>query len=302
MPRPPRLHIPGGFYHVILRGNHRENIFFCYDDRDRFADLVARAVERFQMRVHAYCWMTNHVHLLIQVSDAPLGNAMMCIASPYARKMQRNRSTTGHFFERRYRAILIDAERYLLELVRYIHLNPVRAGIVKDPAEYSWSSHRAYLGETAVPWLTTDFSLRFFAPEVFAARQAYHRFVVEGIGVEPDERLFRGSPQDIRILGDDRFAERLAPAFEGVCCRNLDELIKEIALEHGVTEEQLGSPSRCRRLTRVRALIASQAIEQRCATLSELSRRFHRTVSALSQSVEYYRRTTDTGITNTFTT
>ena len=98
MPRKPRLHVDGAFYHVILRGNHREAIFFRPADRDMFASLVAEMLGRFRMRVHAYCWMTNHVHLLMQVSDAPLGRAMMRIASRFARHMQRHRLTTGHFF------------------------------------------------------------------------------------------------------------------------------------------------------------------------------------------------------------
>ena len=122
-PRPSRIHVEGRFYHVILRGNHREDIFFRPQDRDRFASLVAEVIERFRMRVHAYCWMTNHIHLLMQVSDVPLGAAMMRIASRYARATQKHRPTTGHLFERRYKAILLDEDSYLLELIRYIHLN-----------------------------------------------------------------------------------------------------------------------------------------------------------------------------------
>jgi len=111
------------------------------------------------MRVHAYCWMTNHVHLLMQVSEVTLGRAMQRIASRYARAVQKRRGTTGHLFERRHRAILIDADSYLLELIRYIHLNPVRARIVTDPADYPWSGHRAYLGLENTCWLTADFGL-----------------------------------------------------------------------------------------------------------------------------------------------
>src|SRR6187551_3554571 len=124
MPRKPRLHVDGGFYHVILRANHRQTIFFTSADRTLFAELVAENIERFGMRVHAFCWMSNHVHLLMQVGSLPLAKAMMRIAGRFARHMQRSLRTTGHFFERRYRAILVDADEYLLELVRYIHLNP----------------------------------------------------------------------------------------------------------------------------------------------------------------------------------
>lgn len=118
-------------------------IFRAPEDRARLCELVAEVIGLHGMRVHAFCWMPNHVHLLIEVSDTPLGPAMMCIASRFARTVQWRRETTGHLFERRYRAILVDSERYLCELLRYIHLNPVRAGLVADPADYEWSGHRS---------------------------------------------------------------------------------------------------------------------------------------------------------------
>jgi REP-associated tyrosine transposase len=213
MPRPPRLHVEGGFYHVTLRGNHREPIFFCAADRDRFAELVAEVIERFRMRVHAYCWMTNHVHLLMQVREVPLGCAMQRIASRYARTVQKRRSTTDHLFERRHRAILIDADSYLLELIRYIHLNPVRAHLVTDPADYPCSGHRAYLGLEDASWLTTDFGLSLFDRELHVARQTDARFVFAGIGERYDPSFTCARSDEPRILEDDRFMTNLKPAW-----------------------------------------------------------------------------------------
>jgi hypothetical protein len=141
---------------------------------------------------------------------------MMRIASRYARFTQRHRRTTGHLFERGYRAILVDADNYLLQLVRYIHLNPVRAGIVADPDQYPWSAHRTYLGLQTTPWLTTDFTLRLFGRDTHGARKAYRLFVLDGVGVAPDKELARGRSDEPRILGNDHFTIRhkdlLAPA------------------------------------------------------------------------------------------
>ena len=149
MPRKPRLHVAGGVYHVILRGNHREPLFGADKDRAYLNALVGDVVARFGLRIFAYCWMTNHLHLAVQVGDTPLDKPMQRLAMRYALHIHRDAGQTGHLFERRYRSILVDADSYLLALVRYIHLNPVRARIVqeKDGIEcYAWSSLPHYLG------------------------------------------------------------------------------------------------------------------------------------------------------------
>ena len=156
MPRLPRLHVPGGLYHVILRGNHQQRIFDRDTDYYALEDLLARALARYDARVHAYCWMANHVHLAAQVGDARLGRLIQAVSSVYARRKQRAVQTTGHFFERRYRATLVDNDAYWLALVRYVHRNPVEAGIVSDPADYPWSSHRCYLGRSRRDWLARN--------------------------------------------------------------------------------------------------------------------------------------------------
>jgi REP element-mobilizing transposase RayT len=290
MPRPPRLHVEGGLYHVILRGNHRETIFHQPADRDCLAGIVAEVIDRFRMRVHAFCWMTNHIHLVMQVQDVPLGPAMLRIGSRFARHMQRQRPTTGHFFERRYRAILVDVESYFLELLRYVHLNPVRAGIIKDPGDYAWSSHRAYLGAATVPWLTTEFALRLFAEDLAAARRAYAAFVLAGIASSADAQLEAGMSEDARILGTDSFISSLPVKVHSRCRLSLEELIERLSVMNGVSAESLQSPDRSRATARVRALIAHHAVDLRIATLSTVARRFGRSVSAISQSLQHHRK------------
>ena len=160
--RRPRLHVPGACYHVTLRGNHRQDIFFSDADRCLLGHYIEAACEPTGVRIHAYCWMSNHIHLLIQVTDVPLGSFMQRISSRYARAVQARVPTTGHLFQNRYHALLVDVDRYFLALLRYIHLNPVRSGLAENPADYRWSSHRAYLGRATVGWLVTDFGLRLF--------------------------------------------------------------------------------------------------------------------------------------------
>ena len=172
MPRQHRIHVSGGLYHAVLRGNHRQAIFDVSDDSLCFEDIVARALERYGASLFAYCWMTNHVHLAIRIADAPLGSVMGIVASRYARAKQRAVATTGHLFERRYRARLVDADRYLLALVRYVHLNPVRSRMVDDPRDYRWSSHRAYLGAPCPGWLRIEPVLGRLGSSVDAARAA----------------------------------------------------------------------------------------------------------------------------------
>jgi len=143
MTRKSRIHYPGAVYHVILRGNGGEDIFFARQDRTRFYLLLQEGVERYGHRIHAFCCMTNHVHLAIQVAEISLAKIIQNVSFRYTRHINKRKKRIGHLFQGRYKALLIDAETYLLELVRYIHLNPVRAGIVHKPDEYPWSGHRA---------------------------------------------------------------------------------------------------------------------------------------------------------------
>jgi REP element-mobilizing transposase RayT len=151
MARKPRLHVPGGLYHVILRGNARQNIFFTAEDRARFYELIEEVVVRFGYRVHAFCLMTNHLHLALQAGEQSLSAGMQNLAFRYTRHINARRKRAGHLFEGRFKAFLVDRDRYGLALVRYIHLNPVRARMVRQPSAYGYSSHRAYLGDNAPP-------------------------------------------------------------------------------------------------------------------------------------------------------
>ena len=156
MARKPRLHVPGGLYHVILRGNARQDVFFTAGDRNYFYELLAEGVTRFGYRVHAFCLMSNHVHLALQVGDRELSAGMQNLSFRYTRYLNARRKQVGHVFQGRFKAFLVNQDRYGLALVRYLHLNPVRAKVVRTAGAYAWSSHRAYLGEEDLPWLTME--------------------------------------------------------------------------------------------------------------------------------------------------
>jgi REP element-mobilizing transposase RayT len=285
--RKPRLHVPAAFYHITLRGNHRQDIFFAPDDRVMLSNIVAEVITRFGARLHAYCWMTNHIHMLVQVGETPLGRIMLRIASRYARELQARFRTTGHLFERRYHAVLVDADAYLLELLRYIHLNPVRAKMVDHAAAYPWSSFHAYLGARVEPWVTTELALSMLHPELPQALVAYQRFMAASpSGGSPLQDL---NPNDQRILGSDKFAAGLlGSAWRPRSRKSLEMLIDEACQQFAITRDALLSASRHRQLTRARAWVAHQALILRITSLARVANAFGRTESGLRQSVKLY--------------
>ena len=284
MPRKPRLHVPGALYHVTLRGNNRQAIYFTDADRHRWMKLLGEGTHRYRCRVHAYCWMTNHVHLAVQISDVPLDRLMHWLALSYSRQTNQRLKRTGHLFERRYAPKLVDADSYLLELVRYIHRNPVEASIVADPRQYRWSSHRAYLGGHCPRWLTVSWVLSCFSADLRAARRAYAAFMADD--TETPEALIIGNESDERVIGDDHFLDQIDDTIGSPGTRRtLSELIGEYCEHYQVTEAQLASPGRMRHYCDIRARIAAAAQWEGVATLHEVAQRFGRSDSAISRSV-----------------
>jgi putative transposase len=282
-------------YHVTLRGNHQQDIFFAPADRDRLSELFSDVLVRHGARMHAYCYMTNHIHALIQVGENPLGPLILRVASRYARVTQAILATTGHLFERRYHSVLVDADAYFMVLLRYIHLNPVAAGLVRTPDEYPWSSHHAYLGTRSEAWLTTEFGLALFAKQAAEAVTAYRQFVNDGLASDlPDSPLNEVNLSDKRILGSDDFARKLlGVAWEPRSRKSLDDLLVEASSRFNVTAEEMRSSSRIGRLVVARAWIAIQAQSGRIASLSAVARFLHRDESSLRRAVEAHRSNPD---------
>jgi REP element-mobilizing transposase RayT len=284
MPRKSRIHYPGALYHVILRGNAGDTVFFDEVDRCRLYLLLQEGTERFGFRIHAFCCMTNHVHIALQVGEIPLSRIMQNLSLRYTAWINRRRKRTGHVFQGRYKALLIDGDSYLLELVRYIHLNPVRAGMVGLPEEFPWSGHRAYLGAEVLSWLTCEWTLRLFSFDSTKARKAYAAFVNEGLaeGRRPE---FHSGSCDGRILGDDRFADDvLHRANENLPPARIPDVLQAVSTLYGLTPEDLRAPGKFRPASEARALAALLVRETPTLSLSELGRHLNRDVAALSQA------------------
>jgi REP element-mobilizing transposase RayT len=285
MARKPRLHLPGGFYHMMLRGNGGADIFFAKADRRRFLELLGEGVERFGHRLHGYCLMTNHVHLVVQAGEAPLSRAMQNLAFRFTRFVNARRKRIGHLFQGRYKALLVDADSYLLELVRYVHLNPVRAGLVADPADWPWSGHRAYLGRGAPAWLTTDWVLGALAGDRQDARAAYRAFVAAGLG-EGARPEFHDGLAAPGVLGDDDFAKRvLARAERRNKPPELATVVSRVSAAYGLRAAELAERSRARRPAEARHVIAYLARASGAAPLSRLAALWGRDLSTLSHGL-----------------
>jgi len=286
MPRRLRVHVPGAFYHVTLRGNHRQPVFFAVSDRKLLGDLIAGGLTRCSARLHAYCWMTNHIHLLVQVGDAPLGALVQHVAGRYARSVQARLHTKGHLFENRYHAVMVSTDAHLLELLRYVHLNPVRAGIVDDVAAYAWSSHAVYAGRRRDPWLTTAFMFDMLDTRPDRQRAAYVRFMDSG---QPDgsgaaSRPAEGGP-GIEVPEPGRGARHGVASKSASCQESLPDLADQAVAYFGITHEALLSPARTRMLSRARQRIVQAALERGVASVSEAARFLWRDESSLRKGL-----------------
>ena len=205
MARPLRIEYPGAVYHITTRGNAYQDVFLDDTDREEFLEILEQTVDRFNWLCHAYCLMTNHYHLLIETVDPTLSRGMRQLNGVYTQAFNRRHERVGHLFQGRYKAILVEKEAYLLELSRYIVLNPVRAKMVKKPEEWEWSSYRATAGLSEVPpFLTTDWILSQFADERKKAQRLYRRFVAKETGRSPWDdlkgQIYLGSEKFIKSI------------------------------------------------------------------------------------------------------
>ena len=178
MPRRPRLELPDGLYHVTARGVRQLEIFRTDSDYDCFLELLAGVTARHRWACHSYCLMPNHFHLIVETESGELSAGMWRLNGTYAKAFNRRYALEGHVFDARFHAVHVESDVHLLELTRYVVLNPVRARLCRHPAEWRWSSYGAALGATAPPpFLTLDEVLGLFGSTRDRAREAYRRFV-----------------------------------------------------------------------------------------------------------------------------
>jgi REP element-mobilizing transposase RayT len=212
MARPLRLEFASALYHVTARGDGREDIYRADGDRRLFLDVLGGVYRRCNWTVHAYCLMTNHYHLLVETPDANLSKGMRELNGVYTQRFNRTYDRVGHVFQGRYKAIVVQKETYLLELARYVVLNPVRARMIDAPGEWPWSSYRAMIGEATAPdWLETRWVLCAFGETETEAVARYTQFVAQGKGQpSPWEQL-----KHQVFLGSDAFVESMQRLIPG---------------------------------------------------------------------------------------
>ena len=213
MSRPLRLEFAGALYHITSRGNGRNIIYFQDDDFELFLQILGDVCEHYNWVVHAYCLMSNHYHLLVETPDANLSKGMRQLNGVFTQSINRKHRRVGHLFQGRYKAILVDKDAYLLELCRYIILNPVRARMVNSPDEWLWSSWFCMVGHIeSPPWLSTDALLLQFANNRQDAIKSYIDFVQCGVGKNVWVNL-----QHQVFLGDNEFVEKYQSMLDEQC-------------------------------------------------------------------------------------
>ena len=319
MPRHKRIDIPGAVHHVIIRGLNRQDIFLAEFDRADFLERLETALTEVGCRCYAWALLSNHAHLLIRTGERPLSDLMRKILSGYAISFNRRYKRHGYLFQNRYKSILCQEEEYLLELVRYIHLNPVRAGIAKDMAEldrYPWSGHAVLLGRRRRSWQDREEILARFSSKKREAICRYRQFVFEGIAMGRREELTGGGLRrsaggweglmnlkrsgeywrgDERILGDGDFVNRvLQSAEETLTDReelkrrgwDLPRLVNEVCGILSVDPEDICKKGRSNNLSYAKGLICYLGHGRLGLSGKELARYFKISRPSVSQAIQ----------------
>jgi putative transposase len=282
MARRPRFHQSLAVYHVMMRGNNGQPIFFSDEDRCRFCLLMQEGVERFGHSIHAFCFMSNHIHLAIQVGEIPLSRIMQNLSFRYTRYINKKFGRIGHLFQGRFKAVVVDEEGYLKELVRYIHLNPVRAKLVNSPEEYDWSSHNAYLQQREYAWITTKHVLQRFGESLRVAVEKYAAFILLGMGIQEDHNFKSGVSKG--IFGDELFVEQiLSRANPSKKPMELNVLTEVICSRFGLSSDVLRGRGRKKKEIDARALMALIARESKSLSIEKLAVFLRREPSGLSK-------------------
>jgi REP element-mobilizing transposase RayT len=262
MARPLRIEFPGALYHVISRGLEKRKIFDSTEDKEAFLKLLSKLHARYNFLIYAYCIMNNHYHLLVETLDGNLSQGIQNLNGPYAQMFNKKLPRSGPLFQGRYKAILVEKESYLLELSRYIVLNPVRANLVENPSDYTWSSYIDTIGlRDSQNFLATDFILSLFSRNVAIARREYRDFVYDGIGKIPPaakggiilggeefaveiKELLKEKREIVEVPRRERFSDRpsLSEIFIDIISRPTRNRQIYLAFkEYGYSQKEIGS-------------------------------------------------------------
>ena len=282
MPRQSRIDFPGLLHHVIVRGIEKRYIFLDDQDREEFLSRLSRLLAETETDCFAWALLDSHFHLLLQPNATKLAHFMRRLLTGYAVVFNLRHNRVGHLFQNRYKSIVCDGDAYLLELVRYVHLNPLRAGIVESAESlenYPWCGHRELLGKASRSVINDSKILPFFANRPKAARQQYYRFIVNGVdttrtnlsaggkrtSLDLDPDLDDDALFDDRVLGGGDFVERVlrhADQFPAGEKRSLRELMDLVTTYFGIAPTALSQPSKNRSLAQAKAVICFVAIRK----------------------------------------
>jgi REP element-mobilizing transposase RayT len=286
MARPLRLEFPGAFYHIIVRGNQRQDIFIEEQDRLEYLKRLKRYKKERGFILYAYVLMTNHVHLLIETMNTPISKIMQLVNLTYTQYFNKKYGKVGHLFQGRYKSFLCDRDEYLLSLVRYIHLNPVRAKLAKRPEEYRWSSHKDYLTE-AKGLVDSARVLKIFSEKGPQARRRYGDFVADAIGEGRNEDFYRAVGQ--QVLGSDEFLEHVETEIgrmdRAIRKPSLHQILKAVKEVTGIAEDDIFSRKRSKEVIFARGILvgAWREFRYRLADLQSILKRDLSVLSRLSR-------------------
>jgi REP element-mobilizing transposase RayT len=305
MPRSARLDAPQSLHHVIVRGIERHRIVADDDDRNMFVERMGELSQHLQTPVYAWALMTNHAHIFLRSGPVGLAGFMRKLLTGYAVRYNRRHNRYGHLFQNRYKSIVVEEDIYFKELVRYIHLNPLRAGIIQTLPkldQYRWSGHGSLMGRVDRPWQDTVYVLRWFGQRQVPARKAYRQFVEQGVGLGRQPHLVGGGlirsaggwsevkalrrigmPEkgDERILGGGSFVARMLDEADlSMKCRmaNMDrakmaaELVDTYCKEKGISGQALCGGSRQRAVSKLRQELALRLTQELGLSFAETAR------------------------------
>lgn len=293
MARKPRISFPSALHHVVIRGNHKEKIFLDNKDKERFLTNLRIYRGRYKFMLYAYVLMENHAHLLIEEGEIPLSKIMQGIDQSYTQYYNRRYKKVGHLFQGRYKALLCDKENYLIILVRYIHLNPVRAMIVKKPEDYKWSSHNAYLTDDVGNFVDKDFVLSLFARSKSVAMKRYIEFIKDVIETDEEQDFISGN-----YVGNEEFTDKIEKKSQQFSREksniSLEEIARIVTKKFDVKKRLLFEKGRGRAMSRIRGIIGLLARNSTDITLKEISHYFNRDSSTISTAIAKVEREAET--------
>jgi REP element-mobilizing transposase RayT len=282
MARALRIEYPGAVYHIVCRGNNRQNVFKDDRDRTRYLEKLVHYCELKEVRLLCYCLLSNHIHLLLETPEGNLSKMMQPFQTSYTVYFNRRHSRSGHVFEQRYKAFLVDKDNYVLQVSRYIHRNPVEAKLVKRPQDYRWSSYGAYVAGRQVRGVTTAMVLEQLGSKRREQMRSYREYVESSPSQDEPP-----SPIKQVIIGDEEFAEeafrRRRPGNVVDGTFTLSEIEKAVCQATQIDRDELTRPQRTMVVNRARELFMYLARRHTGASLREIARRLRvRDISTVS--------------------